>query len=94
MALQTTTPKHQELQKILIRFPYSLLFPYEVKAIKRSTTYAEWLDLDRLLVQLWETRSAGLKVTCTAWPGRKGEVRDFTNCFFPELTRRGAIDVR
>ena len=90
-AFQTTTPKHQELQKISISVPFGLVPPNDVDAIKRSATYGEWMDLDQRLVQFWESRSARPKVIFTTW---RGEKRSFTECFFPELTRRGAIDIR
>ena len=92
-ALRTAIPEHPELQKILIRVPFSFIYPGEIEAVKQSATYEEWMDLDRLLVQFWESRSIPPKVVCTVWPGRERDVRRFNDCFFPELTRRGAIDV-
>ena len=91
-ALQTTTPKHRELQKITIRVPYSSTFPDNVDTVERSTTFGEWMDLDRLLVQFWESRSTHPKVECTTWQGWNGSMRGFFDCFLPELTRRGTID--
>jgi len=93
-AFQTTIPSHRELQKVSIVIPYSLAFIDGVEAINRSgTAYGEWMDLDRLLVKFWESCSTRPKVVCMAWGGCGGNTRGFTECFFPELTRRGAIDV-
>jgi len=88
---QTTTPKHRELQKISINIPFGLVFRTDVDAIKRSATYGEWMDLDHLLVQFWESRSTRPRVVLTMWRGAKED--GFIDCFFPELTRRGAIDI-
>jgi len=92
-AFQTTTPKHQELRKVSIGVPYSLVSINDVDAVKRSTTFGEWRDLDHLLVRFWESHPTRPRVVCTTWQGWEGDMRGFTECFFPELTRRGAIDV-
>ena len=92
-AFQTTTLEHRELQKISITVPYSLTFLGNVDAIKQSTTFGGWMNLDRLLVQFWESRSPRPKVECTTWKGWRGDMRAFADCFLPELTRRGRIDV-
>jgi len=89
-AFKTTTPNHRELQKISIGFPY-FSGSLDVDTISQSTSFREWLDLDRLLVQFWESRSTGPKVTCAVWDGRKRDVRGCVECLLPELTRRGAI---
>jgi len=82
--------KHGELHKISIGFPYYIASP-DVDAIKRHTAYKEWLDLDRLLVQFWESHLTGPKVICTPWKGRKRYVRGYAKCLLPELTKRGVI---
>ena len=92
-ALQTAVPKHRELQKISICIPYNSTFPDSVKAIKRSATYGEWMDLDRLLVQFWESRSTSPKVISMAWEGRKRDMRGYAECLLPELTKRDVIDL-
>jgi len=91
-AFQTITPNHRELQKISLGFPY-FADSLNVDTLKQSTNYGEWLDLDRLLVQFWESRSTGPKVICVVWEGQKRDFRGFTECLFPELTKRGAIDL-
>ena len=90
-AFQTTTPNHRQLQKISIRLP-SHLRNVNANVIKRwSPTYGQWLDLDHLLVQFWESRSTRPKVICTARVGRKWDLKRFTECLLPELARRGAV---
>jgi len=90
---QTTTSKHQELRKVSISVPDDLVFIDDVDAVKRSATFGGWRDLDHLLVQFWESHPTRPKVVCTTWEGWQGGMRGFNECFFPELTRRGAIDV-
>ena len=89
--IQTTAPKHRELRKISIRVPY-FLTSFNVD-IKESAIYREWLDLDRLLVQLRESRSTPPRVICTAWLGQAGSMIIFTKWLLPELTKRGAVDL-
>jgi hypothetical protein len=51
--------------------------------------YGEWLDLDRLLVQLWESRRIRLMAAFT-----KGQdMRSSIECLLPEITKRGMIDL-
>jgi len=59
----------------------------------RSTTHGEWMDLDRLLVQFWESHLTDPKVIRMAWEGRKPDVRGYVECLLPELTKRGVIDL-
>ena len=89
-AIQTTRPKHRELRKISILVPRSLTH-FNVDKMKKSAIYREWLDLDRLLVQLWGSHSTPLRVICTTWNGQPGGLIGFTNCMLPELTKTGAV---
>lgn len=83
-------PKHRELWKISIGFP---LYLASLDTIKRSPAYGQWLDLDRLLVQFWESRPTPPKVICMGLVGEKWIVRGFVECCLPELTKRGVIDL-
>ena len=91
-AIQTTTPKHQDLRKITIHIPYFLTF-FNVDYMKGSGIYREWLDLDRLMVQLWESRSPPPRVICTTWKGQSEGTMGFADCLLPELTRRGIVNL-
>lgn len=51
--------------------------------------YERWLELDRLLVQLWESHSICPKVAHCV-PQRKGGC-SWLDSLLPELTKRGAI---
>jgi hypothetical protein len=67
--------------------PYgTLVDPVEERILR------EWQDLDRLLVQFWTTHSIRPTVKCGR---RKGgsNLSALVPSLFPELTRRGLIDV-
>ena len=91
-ALQTITPKHRDLRRVVIDIPrnYTLasLGANGEQAIGESV-YEQWPDLDRLLVQLWESHSIRPKVVCTAGH----DVEDFIGSLLPEIMRRGVVDV-
>jgi len=90
-AFQTTIPKHQGIQEISIHLhpQFSLI---DADTIKESETYGEWMDLDRLLIQFWESRPNPPKVTF-ATGGEEQDVEHFAGCMLPELTRRGMISL-
>jgi hypothetical protein len=96
-ALQTITPKHRDLQQISIwtlypSFVCNAGVYTDVKGAVGEAGYGEWLDLDRFLVQLWESRSIRPKVACTPRQTRQ-ELVDLIECLLPEITKRGIIDL-
>lgn len=88
-AFQTTIPEHRELRKISIAIPRHV----SVDTIKRSVHCGGWMDLDRLLVRFWESRSTRPKVVCMVSEGQERDIRGFTRHFFPKLAERGMIDI-
>jgi hypothetical protein len=89
-ALQTITPEHRNLQQITIHIPYYLTIVRDFADIRQVigiAQYGVWWDLDRLLVQLWESRSIRPKVICAMDPGVGG-----VELFLPEITKRKIID--
>jgi len=92
MAFQATIPKHQELRKILICVPHCLSF-FVLNTFVQAASYGQWLDLDRLLVQFWESHSTCPEVICTTQEGERQNTRDFVEFLLPELTRRGMVDL-
>ena len=54
-----------------------------------EANFEQWLNLDRLLVQFWESRSIRPKVVCA----KLREGRDWAGCLLPEITGRGIIDL-
>jgi hypothetical protein len=62
-----TTPKLQDLREISIYLPYYVTATdvgANVGEAIEEEALEEWLDLDRLLVQFWESSSIRPKVTC------------------------------
>jgi hypothetical protein len=91
MALQTITSKHRNLRQITIRMPRHLAY-LEILAngtqSAKKVASEQWLDLDRLLVQLSESRSIRPRFMSTG-RGARAEMRDL----LPEITERGMIDL-
>ena len=94
MALQTITPEHRGLQQISIFMPRSLAFSDADANIMQSLGEAisrQWLDLDRHLVELWESHSIRPRV---GWGlGDKQRNMDHcVGCLLPEINKRGIVD--
>ena len=59
-----------------------------------DVTYGQWSDLDRLLVQLWESHPIRpVAVVFTKWVGELKKMRDWIGRLLPEITKRGVIDI-
>jgi len=91
MALQTITPEHRDLRRISIQVHYAFIYyGMGFREFIGEVACREWLDLDRLLVQLWESRSIRPRV------GSRGMEWDstlqFIGCLLPEITKRGIVD--
>ena len=98
MALQTITPSHRDLQHISIQVPYDFTFidaSADVLEIVGEAISRQWLDLDRLLVHLWESRSIRPKVIPVAkmWGGKLLDMRYCIECLLPEVTKGGIVDL-
>ena len=93
-ALQTITPKHRNFRQITIHLPYCLVLlgvGANVSQTVEEADIRQWSDLDRFLVQLWETRSIRPKAE---WVMELGTyMRDLVGCLMPEITKRGIIDL-
>jgi hypothetical protein len=91
-ALQTITAEHQDFRQIKIYIPYCLTLHgvgANVRPAIGTANFGQWLDLDRLLVKLWESHSIRPKVICTT----RTEKGDCVGCLLPEITRRGILDL-
>ena len=97
--LQTITPMHRDLQRISIHIPFDFLFTNAYTAAKArriigDVIYKEWSDLDRFLVQFWESCSVRPKVTLGVSTREvKQNMRCCIECLFPETTKKGIIDL-
>ena len=91
-ALQTITPRHRNLQHITIKVSYYLTLVRYFKNIRQGIGEAncgQWLDLDRLLVQLWESHSVRPNVLCD---GASRAMGDCVKSLLPEGRKRGILD--
>ena len=96
MALQTITSKHRDFQQISIHFPhnYTLIdIPDPGTNIFTGATYRQWSDLDRLLVQFWESRSIRPKVIRSTPSKENSAMGECIEYLLPEITRRGILDL-
>ena len=91
-ALRTITPKHRDLRQIIIDVSFNVVLlgaGANVPQAIGETNYRQWLDLDRFLVQFWESHSIRPKFTSAT-------ERDMGKRFrrlLPEITKRGIIDI-
>ena len=71
------TIRSQDLQRVTIK---SLHIPVD---------YREWGNLDRLLAELWTSRSIRPTISFS----RQGKMIGLVPKLLPELTKKGAVDV-
>lgn len=89
--LKTITPEHTNLQQISIAVRFYLPLAH-VYLYFEEGVYAQWVDLDRVLVQLWYSHSVLTKFTYIARRSDvRGVVQKFIGNLLPEITREGAI---
>ena len=87
MALQTITPDHKDLRGISI-----YVNAVETEQTLGEATRRQWLDLDRLLIQLWESHSIRPTVRC-ARPGGQGKAMErHIRFLLPEITKTRIFD--
>jgi hypothetical protein len=88
--LHTITPKHRDLRQITIDLPDSSVVIGASADLGKAIgeeDFGQWLDLDRLLVQLWESHSIRSRVVYVEWNNMINGIR----YLLPEITRRGLI---
>ena len=86
MALRTITSKHRDLQQISIYVPSRSTSTRDQETVSR-----QWMDLDRLLVQVWESHAIRTKVICGA--AEKKVMCGYIGSLLPEITKRGIIEL-
>ncbi|KAF9644813.1 hypothetical protein BDM02DRAFT_843031 [Thelephora ganbajun] len=89
LVLQTISPGHRDLRQISIHVRRAPVLA-TVDDDKRQAIGGQWLNLDRLLVQFWESHSIRTKVVCET-PGQG--VGEHIGRLLPEVTKRGTIDL-
>jgi len=94
--LQTITPEHRDFQQLTIYVPYS-------PSLCDDETDVEWaigeqgvgrfLELDRLLVRLWESHSIRPKILYYAPMGTEEGIIKCMRRLLPGIKRRGIMDL-
>jgi len=96
MALRTVTPKHRDIRTISIfAVDHSTLFDIvnaDLGGMAEEETL-EWLELDRLLAQLWGSHSIRPKILYNAFSWNEGMICDWVGRLLPETTERGILDL-
>lgn len=97
LALQTVGHEHRDLQRISINAHPALTitpsssYPDIGQAIGEGTI-GQWLDLDRLLVHLQESRSIRTRIVRPRRRSKSGTV-DYIGDLLPEITKKGMIEL-
>jgi len=91
-------PEHRDFQQITIYLPRNpTLFSYSdganVRQIVGEEIFGQWLELDHMLAQLWESRSIRPKVLYYAPMGTGERITEHLGCLLPEMMGRGIIDL-
>jgi len=79
IALQTALPERRDLRQITI---YALHHPTD----NWERDFQQWMDLDRLLVQLWEAHSIRPEVVCMTLHPEKRYIKTCFGCLLPGVT--------
>jgi hypothetical protein len=89
-----TASNLQDLEEISIYLPHHITATSvgtDVGRVIGEENGREWLNLDRLLVQFWESSSIRPKVVCLTKRGTEDSIG--YRCLLPEITKRGIIDL-
>lgn len=84
--LRTITSQHQDFQQACLNF-------CDVCDLAELDPGMGWPDLDRLLVQVWESRSIRAKLEYTEFQRRAGGLMDLVVRLLPESMKRGTINL-
>lgn len=95
MALKTLTYKNRDLREILLHIFVESSpedEPDNVREPIGDEVHKQWVDLDQVLVQLWESNAIHTKVI---YPTRREEeeTREYIGTLLPEMVRRGIVEM-
>ena len=96
MALATITSEHRDFQQISIEFFYDSIFDTNIRSAvlrKVGKPGMGWSDLDRLLVQLSESRSIFPTIVCPRMKTRIETVEDLARVLLPGTAKAGTVEV-
>ena len=92
MALRTITPEHRDLREISIFVHYTLAGS-DIRGTMGEAGFGWWLDLDRILVRLWESHSVHPGIRHERMGGGRQDTEYCIKCLLPEAAKRGIIDL-
>jgi len=95
LVLRVISREHRDLRRVSVDEFYNLSHldgNEDLRQVVGEVVLEEWLDLDRILVRLWESLSVRTNVI---WTGgrREGVMRGYVECFLPEMMKRGMVTV-
>ena len=97
IALRTITPKNQDLRQISIlpaNYAIMLMYGADVRRIaEEKGLIGQWLELDQLLVQVWESRSISLEVLYNVVLREGESMRSCMEWLLPGATGGGMVDL-
>ena len=94
IALRTITPKHRDLRRISISafYPSDFVIIGAMMQMVEEQNFGKWSELDRLLVQLWESYSTPPMILFWT-PSKWKNARDLMGHLLPEATGGGKVDL-
>ena len=97
IALRTITPKHRDLGRISISADYlSIIVMLSADTAMREVeeqTLGQWLELDRLIVELWGSYSIPPKILSCALLFKEETARDLMGRLLPGTTGGGTTNL-
>ena len=88
--LKTLTSEHKDLRRISIHI--TIRKYVDVQQVLGTEVRNLWTDLDRTLIQLWESNATTTRVTCAT--GKEGmEARKVIEQLLPEMPGRVIVNV-
>ena len=90
MGLETIKSTHKDLREVKIIIPF-LSTPIDEGF--NGAVYIQWVDLDRVLVRLWQSYPVRVKLVYTARGGPEAveRAREFIKKLLPETMKGGVI---
>ena len=94
MALKTITSGHRDLREVTIHNTIPAIFaffdnPADARQLVGDESYAQWMDLDRLLIRLSESDAVSVRIGCWSLGGDT-ETREYIENLLPEVARGGS----
>ena len=94
--LQTLTPEHQDFRQISINVPYRQALSNDGVGVGQAVgepVYNQWLELDRLLIQLWDSRSIRPKISYFAMKEERRQMAKSVGYLLPRAAKEEILDL-